>query len=67
MLQPVYPGPMTDPAQEHNAVRGPGNSHGGQQRGKALLQVLAGFDALFTAALEQIQAEKPQVQDRESL
>jgi hypothetical protein len=58
---------MTDPAQEHNAVRGPGNSHGDQQRGQALFQVLAGFDGLFTAALEEIQAEKPQVQDRESL
>jgi hypothetical protein len=67
MLQPVYPGPMTDPAQEHNAVRGPGNSHGDQQRGQALLQVLAGFDASFTAALEETQAQKLQAQDRESL
>jgi DNA-directed RNA polymerase subunit K/omega len=54
---------MTDPEQEHNAVRG----HGDRQRGQALLQVLAGFDDLFTAALEEIQAQKLQVQDRESL
>jgi hypothetical protein len=67
MLEPVYPGPMTDPAQEHNAVRGPGNNHGDQQRGQALLQVLAGFDAMFTPALEEIQAQKLQEQDRESL
>jgi hypothetical protein len=67
MLQPVYPGPMTDPAQELKAIRGPGNSHGDQQRGQALLQVLAGFDASFTVALEETQAQKLQVQDRESL
>jgi hypothetical protein len=58
---------MTDPAQELKAIRNTGNSHGDQQRGQALHQVLAGFDALFTTALEETQAQKLQVEDKESL
>ena len=37
------------------------------QRGQALLQTLAGFDADFVAALEEQQAQKLPVQDRELL
>ena len=37
------------------------------QRGKALLELLAGFDADFVAALEQQQQEQLPVQERESL
>jgi antitoxin VapB len=37
------------------------------QRGQALLQTLAGFDADFVAALEEQQARKLPVQDRELL
>ena len=37
------------------------------QRGKALLDLLAGFDADFVAALEQQQQEQLLVQERESL
>ena len=37
------------------------------QRGKALLDLLAGFDADFVAALEQQQEEPLPVQERESL
>ena len=35
------------------------------QRGQALLQVLSGFDADFVVALEQEQADKLPVQERE--
>jgi len=35
------------------------------QRGQALLQVLSGFDADFVGALEQQQADKLPVQERE--
>ncbi len=37
------------------------------QRGQALLQALSGFDAEFVEALEQQQAEKLPVQEREAL
>jgi antitoxin VapB len=37
------------------------------QRGKALLDLLAGFDADFVAALEQQQQDQLLVQERESL
>jgi antitoxin VapB len=37
------------------------------QRGQALLQALSGLDADFVEALEQQQAEKPPVQEREAL
>ena len=37
------------------------------QRGKALLDLLAGFDADFVAALEQQQEDQLLVQERESL
>jgi antitoxin VapB len=37
------------------------------QRGKALIDVLAGFDADFVAALEQQQQDQLPVQERESL
>jgi antitoxin VapB len=37
------------------------------QRGQALLQTLAGFDADFVAALEEQQAQKLPVQERELL
>ncbi|MCP9773376.1 AbrB/MazE/SpoVT family DNA-binding domain-containing protein [Synechococcus sp. Tobar12-5m-g] len=37
------------------------------QRGQALLQALSGFDADFLEALEQQQADKLQVQEREAL
>lgn len=37
------------------------------QRGQTLIDVLAGFDADFVAALEQLQAEKLPVQERQSL
>ena len=37
------------------------------QQGQALLQALSGFDADFVAALEQQQADKLLVQDREAL
>jgi len=37
------------------------------QRGKALLDLLAGFDADFVAALEQQHQEQLPVQERESL
>lgn len=37
------------------------------QRGKALLDLLAGFDVDFLAALEQQQADHLPVQERESL
>jgi len=37
------------------------------QRGKALIELLAGFDADFVTALEQQQAEKLPLQERESL
>ncbi|CAK6691721.1 Antitoxin VapB1 [Synechococcus sp. CBW1107] len=37
------------------------------QRGQALLQALSGFDAEFVEALEQHQAEKLPVQEREAL
>lgn len=37
------------------------------QRGQALLQTLAGFDADFVAALEEQQAQKLPVQEREQL
>jgi len=37
------------------------------QRGKALLELLAGFDADFVAALEQQQQDQLPVQERESL
>ena len=37
------------------------------QRGQALLQALSGFDAEFVEALEQQQAEKLSVQEREAL
>jgi len=37
------------------------------QRGKALLELLAGFDADFVVALEQQQQEQLPVQERESL
>jgi antitoxin VapB len=38
-----------------------------ERRGQALLQTLAGFDADFVATLEQQQAQKLPVQDRELL
>jgi len=38
-----------------------------ESRGQALLQTLAGFDADFVATLEQQQAQKLPVQDRERL
>ena len=37
------------------------------QRGQALLQTLSGFDADFVEVLEQQQADKLPVQDREAL
>jgi antitoxin VapB len=37
------------------------------QRGQALLQALSGFDADFVEVLEQQQADKLPVQDREAL
>ena len=37
------------------------------QRGQALLQTLAGFDADFVAALEEQQTQKLPVQEREEL
>ena len=37
------------------------------QRGQALMQALSGFDADFVDALEQQQADKPLVQEREEL
>lgn len=37
------------------------------QRGSALIDLLAGFDADFVTALEQQQAEKLPLQERESL
>ena len=37
------------------------------QRGRALIDLLAGFDADFVTALEQQQAEKLPLQERESL
>ena len=37
------------------------------RRGEALLQALSGFDADFVEALEQQQADKLPVQDRETL
>jgi len=37
------------------------------RRGQALLQALSGLDADFVAALEQLQADKLPVQERESL
>lgn len=37
------------------------------RRGKALIDVLAGFDPDFVAVLEHQQAEKPRVQEREPL
>ncbi len=37
------------------------------QRGQALLQALSGFDTEFVEALEQQQAEKLPVQEREAL
>lgn len=38
-----------------------------QRRGQALLQVLRGFDADFVEALEQQQADKLPVQERDAL
>lgn len=38
-----------------------------ERRGQALFQTLAGFDADFVATLEQQQAQKVPVQDREQL
>jgi hypothetical protein len=39
----------------------------GPLRGQALVEVLAGFDGIFVAALEHRQAEKKPLQERESL
>jgi hypothetical protein len=45
----------------------PASKEGGSPRGEALLQTLGGFRAEFIALVEQHQAQKLPLQDREAL